>query len=253
VTRLLKQHRIRRLDAEAAIGILRQPVVKVAAGVTEAAVLCLRSLIARLRLANRELHQAARKLDELRAALSQAAAANEGGSRDAAILASLPKIGTGTLATLLAEASGPLGRRDYAALRTLSGVAPVTKRSGKSHLVVMRHAAHARLRQAVPHWARVAVCRTTPKAAAATTPCAGAGTPTVVRSAASPTGCLGSPASCCSGRRRSIPSTLPCQRPQHRHRSWPIVARALKTAPSISPAKPVLQPLRLPLRRLDRG
>lgn len=157
VARLLKQHRIRRLDAETAIGILRQPAVKVAAGVTEAAVLHLRSLIARLRLADRELHQAARKLDELCAALSQAAAAKEGGSHDAAILASLPGIGTGTLATLLAEASGPLGRRDYAALRTLSGVAPVTKRSGKSHLVVMRQAAHARLRQAVFHWARVAV------------------------------------------------------------------------------------------------
>ena len=36
-------------------------------------------------------------------------------------------------------------------------MAPVTKRSGKSHLVVMRHAAQARLRQAVFHWARVAV------------------------------------------------------------------------------------------------
>ena len=76
---------------------------------------------------------------------------------DAAILASLPGVGTGTLATLLTEAAGPLGRRDYAALRTLSGVAPVTKRSGKTCLVVMRHAAQVRLRQAVFHWARVAV------------------------------------------------------------------------------------------------
>jgi hypothetical protein len=33
----------------------------------------------------------------------------------------------------------------------------VTKRSGKSHLVVMRHAVQVRLRQAVFHWARVAV------------------------------------------------------------------------------------------------
>src|SRR4029450_8068265 len=55
------------------------------------------------------------------------------------------------------EASGPLGRRDYAALRTLAGVAPVTKRSGKSLIVVMRYAAQTRLRQAVFHWARVAV------------------------------------------------------------------------------------------------
>src|SRR4051794_25651836 len=51
---------------------------------------------------------------------------------------------------------GP-ARRDYAALRTLSGVAPVTKRSGKSCIVTMRYAAQVRLRNAVFHWARVAV------------------------------------------------------------------------------------------------
>src|SRR5262245_21457670 len=56
----------------------------------------------------------------------------------------------------LSEASGPLSRRDYQALRTLSGVAPVTKRSGKSHVVVMRYASHVRLRNTVYHWARVA-------------------------------------------------------------------------------------------------
>ena len=38
----------------------------------------------------------------------------------------------------------------------LSDVAAVTKRSGKSHTVVMRHAVHGRLRQAVFHCARVA-------------------------------------------------------------------------------------------------
>jgi hypothetical protein len=32
-------------------------------------------------------------------------------------------------------------------------VAPVTKRSGKACIVVMRHAAQVRLRQAVFHWA----------------------------------------------------------------------------------------------------
>jgi hypothetical protein len=30
--------------------------------------------------------------------------------------------------------------KNYAALRTLSGLAPATKRSGKSHIVVTRHA-----------------------------------------------------------------------------------------------------------------
>ena len=158
LARLLQRHRIRRVDAERTLGILRQPAIKVADGVTEAAVLHLRSLIARLRLANREFHQAERKLDELCTTLSETApAAKGGGLPDAAILGSLPGVGTVTLATLLTEAAGPIRRRDYMALRTLSGVAPVTKRSGKSCLVVMRYAAQVRLRNAVFHWARVAV------------------------------------------------------------------------------------------------
>src|SRR5215212_10275496 len=158
LARLLRQHRIRKLDAQAALGILRQPAITVGAGVTEAAVLHLRSLVARLRLANQELHQAARKLDELCTALSETdPAAQDRGPGDATILRSLPGVGPVTLATLLTEAAGPLARRDYAALRTLSGVAPVTKRSGKSCIVVMRYAAQVRLRNAVFHWARVAV------------------------------------------------------------------------------------------------
>ena len=55
------------------------------------------------------------------------------------------------LATLLAEGSD--------ALRCLCGVAPVTRRSGKSLLVTRRLAAHNRLRVAAYHWARVAAQR----------------------------------------------------------------------------------------------
>ena len=158
LARLLQEHRIRRVDAERALGILRQPAIPVAEGVTEAAVLHLRSLVARLRLANREFYQAERKLDELCTNLrDKTSTPKSGGPCDAAVLSSLPGIGTVTLATLLTEAAGPISRRDYAALRTLSGVAPVTKRSGKSCLVTMRYAAQIRLRNAVFHWARVAV------------------------------------------------------------------------------------------------
>jgi transposase len=69
LARLLQEHRIRRVDAERVLGLLRQPAITVAEGVTEAAVLHLRSLVIRLRLANREFHQAERKLDELCATL----------------------------------------------------------------------------------------------------------------------------------------------------------------------------------------
>jgi len=76
---------------------------------------------------------------------------------DAAILNSLPGIGRVTLAIFLGEGFDPLIRRDYAALRALSGVAPVTRRSGKSYIVSMRYAAHPRLRNAVFYWMRAAV------------------------------------------------------------------------------------------------
>ena len=42
-------------------------------------------------------------------------------------------------------------------LRCQRGVAPVTKRSGKSRIVLMRQATHVRLRNAVYHWARADV------------------------------------------------------------------------------------------------
>ena len=60
---------------------------------------------------------------------------------------------------MLTEAAGPISRRDYTALRTLSGVAPVTKRSGKSCIVIRRLACDKRLAQALYQWARVAVQR----------------------------------------------------------------------------------------------
>jgi Transposase IS116/IS110/IS902 family len=113
--------------------------------------------------------------------------------RDAAILASLPGNGRIVLATLLAEGWEALRRRDYHALRTLCGTAPVTKRSGKSCIVTRRLACNPRLQNALYHWARVAVQH----AAAPSTPlCACAVTATPVPSARSAIGCLMSPARC---------------------------------------------------------
>src|SRR5258705_2499898 len=71
VERLLKQHRIRRMDAETVLRILREPAIKVAEGVAEAASIHIRSLVARLGIVNRELREAERKLDELCTAVSE--------------------------------------------------------------------------------------------------------------------------------------------------------------------------------------
>jgi len=159
VEKLLKQHRVRRIDADTVLGILREPAIKVGKGVAEAASVHLRSLFTRLRVVNRELRQAEAKLDALCAAIGKSdAESGEGRQRqDVMILRSMPGIGRINLATLLCVGSGPLSRRDYQALRTLCGAAPVTKRSGKSHIVIMRYAAHTRLRKVADHWARVAM------------------------------------------------------------------------------------------------
>jgi transposase len=160
IARILKGHRIRRLDAPAVLRILRQPPLTVAPGTVEAAIAHIRTVMARLRLVNQQIREAEQRLDELCAAIEAAAESAPGQiceQRDVAILRSCPGLGRIIIATLLAEACEPLRRRDYRALRVLAGVAPVTRRSGKSCVVVRRHACNNRLRNALHHWARVAI------------------------------------------------------------------------------------------------
>jgi transposase len=158
IGKVLKRNRIRRFDAAHVLEVLRQPPVQVAAGTIEAASAHLATLIARIRLINRQLKDAHQRLDTLTARIpTQETEPGQQKQRDVEILASLPGVGRIVLATLLAEAFDALQRRDYAALRSLTGVAPVTKRSGKSCIVVRRQACHDRLANAMYHWARTAV------------------------------------------------------------------------------------------------
>lgn len=159
IARILKANRIRRIDATQALRILRQPPLSVAPGTTEAACAHIRTLAARIRLINEQITQAHRKLDELCTELEAQPESSPGQKceqRDVAILRSAPGIGRINLATLLAEAAEPLRRRDYHALRALSGAAPVTRRSGKQCFVLRRYACNKRLQNAIYHWARVA-------------------------------------------------------------------------------------------------
>lgn len=157
VARILKNHRIRRFDAAHVLRILRTPPLVVAAGTVEAATAHIGTIMARLRLINQQIKEAERRLDELCAAIEAAAPGQICEQRDVAILRSCPGLGRINIATLLAEAWEPLRARDYHALRVLSGVAPVTRRSGKSCIVIRRHACNGRLQKAVYHWARVAI------------------------------------------------------------------------------------------------
>ena len=171
LTRVLREHRIRRTDAATLRTKLRAPAVKVAPGAVEAAVTHVELVAERLVLVNRQLDRARRALDGLVEQLAETASADDPDASaegepasskqpsDAAILLSVPGIGLRVVATLLAEGSDAVRRRDYDALRCLCGVAPVTKRSGKSLIVTRRLAADDRLRNATYHWARTAAQR----------------------------------------------------------------------------------------------
>jgi transposase len=156
IARILKDHRIRRIDAPTVLSILRQPPLWVAPGTVAAATAHLGALAARLRLINQQIKEAEQRLDALCSAIEETAPGQICEQHDMAILRSCPGLGRITIAALLAEASEPLRRRDYQVLRSLSGQAPVTRRSGKSRIVSRRHACNRRLAQAVYHWARVA-------------------------------------------------------------------------------------------------
>lgn len=158
IAKLLKDHRIRRIVAEDALAVLRSTAPFSGPGVAGAAVAHLRLLGERARVLNKQLKQCKARLEELLAGLGQD---SEQGSEceqlDATIIQTMPGVGVIVAATLLAEAAEPLREGDYTALRALTGVAPVTRRSGKKFQVVRRTACHPRLRNAVYHLARTAV------------------------------------------------------------------------------------------------
>jgi transposase len=158
IATILKRNRIRRFDAETLLAILRQPHVHVAPGTAEAAQAHIALLVDNIRLVNRQITQANHQLDTLPNRLADDEDAEPGQikQRDAIILASLPGLGRINRGTLLAEASDLLQRRDYSALRALTGAAPVTRRSGRACSVIRRFACNKRLANAVYHWARTA-------------------------------------------------------------------------------------------------
>lgn len=156
VQRVLTGARIRRVTAADVVTTLRAPALVVAPGTVEAASHHVAVLLPRLHL----LHEQRRDSEKrLRRALEDLAATpgQEREHHDVTILLSWPGVGVRIAATMLAEAHEALSRRDYHALRSLSGLAPVTEASGKFRLVKMRYACNNRLRYACYHWARTAM------------------------------------------------------------------------------------------------
>jgi len=153
IEQLLKTHRIRRITAQEVLTELRVPALQLAEGTAEAASEHALLLLPLLRLLRQQRAELATRIQGLLEEMSQEGQAGE--HRDVTILLSLPGVGRKVAATMLAEASQPLAERDYHALRSYAGAAPITRQSGKRRIVVMRQSCNPRLRDALYHWARV--------------------------------------------------------------------------------------------------
>jgi len=156
---ILRKHRIRRLEAQQVRAVLAKTALTLAPGAAEAASEHALLLLPRLRLLDRQRLEIAQRLEAL---LGELAAPPDPNSeirehRDAAVLLSLPGVGRQIAATMLSEASQAIAERDYHALRCYAGSAPITRRSGKTTVVLMRRGCNERLRNALYHWARVTV------------------------------------------------------------------------------------------------
>lgn len=152
IEQLLKRHRIRRLKADEVLAVVRQPALQIAPGAAEAARSHIGLLLPRLRVVHAQRKSCQEQIETL---LEEYADEQEDeGPSDVEILRSLPGVGLVVASTLLAEAAELLKRRDGATLRAYAGLAPVTRRSGKSWSVRMRRGCNNRLRDAFYHQAR---------------------------------------------------------------------------------------------------
>lgn len=156
VAALLRAHRIRRITADAVLAQLKTPAVFVTPGTVEATSERVAWLLPRLRLVHEQRRECAQRLEQVLAALEETPG-QPGEQRDVGVLRSLPGIGRVVAATLLAEAAPALTARDYHALRSQAGLAPVTRQSGKRRGVTMRYACNRRLRTAMYHWGRASL------------------------------------------------------------------------------------------------
>jgi transposase len=159
IVSLLRRHRIRRLDVEIVMQALTAPAARVAAATVEATVQVIRRLLPRLRLVHAQRKECARQMEAQLEAMDAASAVESRQHSDAAILRSLPGVGTIVAARVLSEGADAIRLRDLSRLRALGGSAPVTQRSGKRCHVKMRRACSGWLRFAYYHWARTAIQR----------------------------------------------------------------------------------------------
>jgi transposase len=160
VEKLLKTHRIRRLSVDDVIAVLRAEHLAPEARALEACQFQMDLLVARLRLLDSQVDEVKRRMA---LELKELAVEETGDGHPVVdVIRSAPGFGSHTTAVLLAEGGAAIQDDDLNLLRSLAGVAPVTKQSGKMHVVWMRRAVNRHLRNAL-HQAAEAARRHDPR------------------------------------------------------------------------------------------
>jgi Transposase/Transposase IS116/IS110/IS902 family len=161
VLNVLKDHQIRRITVEDLQKCLGEGTLQLADGSIKAIGQSIKLIVPQLRLLREQRKENDAVIAALLAELSSSPSKDlEGKDRqhsDVAIILSFKGIGNNIGARMLSEASQLLSEGNYEALRVYSGVAPITKRSGKMILVSMRRSCNGRLRQAMHLWGGVAI------------------------------------------------------------------------------------------------
>lgn len=140
VQKILKRNRVRRIDAEGTLKILRAEEINVNDATVQSCVFHIRSVVERFKVADRQLGEIKDSIEKIIETINAKLKAEGERPTDIEILRSIPGVGTVVLATLIAEAWSLVRSRDFEAVRCLGGVAPVTRQSGKTKLVVRRRA-----------------------------------------------------------------------------------------------------------------
>ncbi len=137
---LLRRNRVRRIDAKEVLRILRGKKIELSEATVQSCIEHIRTIIERMKVVDRQLKQTQNSIRRVIETMNSKLRTGGEGPTDIEILRSIPGVGTVVLATLIAEAWSLVRRRDFAALRCLGGVAPVTRQSGKTKLVIKRRA-----------------------------------------------------------------------------------------------------------------
>jgi hypothetical protein len=154
--KLLTSCQVRRLDAAGVRDVLRAERLQASPGVVQGCVEQVQRLVERLELLRTQKVRAEKLRDDAVRQLDREQRESNGTTTDVAVVASMPGAGRVVTSVLLAEAGELVQARNLAAVRAIGGVAPVTKRSGKSSLVTMRRSRSIILVNALFHAARVA-------------------------------------------------------------------------------------------------